>query len=277
MLAGILAAMRSALLSQHRRAITVSAIGIIGVGVAGFGLWEYRTPPVSIPGPDSALPPGISVPPPAAPPPPPASGIPPYTGSPVAVLNGDPYAVSQAAAGLYEKSKRELVDLAVSLAQNPRQPETWMRVAYLKHYYEDNIGARDAYEYVNLIADERAVAYYNLAVLYGYYLKEPAKAASKFRAAIARDPANASFYTGFADFYREVVKDPISAEAALQEGLSKIPAKTNLYVSLGSLYAGMGRRPDAVRAYESALADPAMGPAERAAISREVERLKQAP
>ena len=200
--------------------------------------------------------------------------VPPYTGEPVIALAADPAVIAKVPAATYEGSTRELEGLADILAKTPGDIESWMRVAHIRHFYHDYAGARDAYEYLNIIADGLTVPFYNLGVLYGYYLNEPAKAAAKFEAAIARDPVNESFYTGFADFEREVLKNYAAAEATLKRGLARVPGEVNFFIALASLYRDTGRIAEAIDYYRRALATSALGEGERAAISAEIDRLE---
>ena len=87
-----------------------------------------------------------------------------------------------------------------------------MEVARIKHFYNDDRGAADAYEYLNIIASGDPIPFYNLGMIYAYNLKEPARALPKFQAAIKRDPQSAVYHLGLAGFYREVVKNFPAAE-----------------------------------------------------------------
>jgi tetratricopeptide (TPR) repeat protein len=200
--------------------------------------------------------------------------VPPYTGEPVVALAADPAVIAKIPAAIYEGSTRELGDLAAKLAKTPGDTESWMRVAHIRHFYHDYAGARDAYEYLTIIADELTVPFHNLGGLYGYYLKEPAKAGPKFEAALTRDPVNVSFYTGFSDFEREVRKDYPASEALLKRGLERVPGDVNLFIALAALYRDTGRTAEAVDYYRRALASSALGEGERAAISAEIKRLE---
>lgn len=203
--------------------------------------------------------------------------VPPYRGESVEILAADQEFLKQVPHTRYEQSLSDLRELSADLAQNPRQPELWLRVAFIKHYYGDEIGTRDAYEYLNLIAPGDPIPFYNLGVLYGYNLKEPAKAIPKYRAAIRLNPLNASFYVGFADFYRQVAADLSSAKQTLLEGLSNLPKDPNLLIATASLSNSIGDRLGAIRYYEEALAVMNPGQAERTAIIAELERLKRMP
>ena len=201
--------------------------------------------------------------------------VPTYQGRPVHVMEADPEVLKQIPPETHQKSKTELADLAVKLADNPRRPDDWMRVAFIKRFYHDYLGARDAYEYLNILNAGDPVPFYNLGSLYGYYLKEPAQAVPKFEEGLQLDPANVSFYTGLADFYREVMNDPPSAEKVLFRGLAKVPADANLLIALGAFYKITGDIPKAVEYYEKVLAVSTLANSERPRITAELEQLKQ--
>ncbi|MBI4132370.1 MAG: hypothetical protein HY474_01925 [Candidatus Sungbacteria bacterium] len=270
--------MFATLFYQHRNIlIGVSAFFILAA-IGGAIAWQqyFRVPSETA---------GI-LPPPATPsaeptPPPQALGgtAPAYTGIPVQNLNPSPDILKQVPANTYERSRQELAELAVSLAANPRDADGWMRVAYIKRFYGDYAGAAEAYEYVNRIAEGDGLSFFNLAGLYGYYLKEPAKAIAKYEAALQRDPMNSAYYSSFADFYREVMGDLPAAERVLEQGLMKIPNEINLMISYAALSETMGKVARAIEYYEKVLgvqtgASAAMSAQQRAVIAAEVNRLK---
>lgn len=246
------------------------------IGLAWLGLrYERRaaSPPASgLPAPESKEAHGTPEP---GVPPAPDPGVPSYLGEPVAELNADPVFLAQVPEAAYRGSIGELADLALKLGADPRQPDLWMRVAYIKHFYNDDRGAADAYEYLNRIAGADALPFYNAALIYGYNLKEPQKAVPKFEAAIAREPTNSSFYIGFANFWREVLGNLAKAEAVLSQGRESLPGDLNLAIASAALFAAQGKPASALVYYQQALADPSLGSAERAAISAEVDRLEE--
>lgn len=252
---------------------------ILAIGIAGVFWFRLRPAPVA-PGTDASVtPPNASSSPEAVNSP--RSGLsrrpplPPYGGEPVETLAADPEVLAKIPVETYEKSKRELAELAAALAADPRRGDDWKRVAFIKQFYRDYAGARDVYEYLTLIAGADALPYYNLGTLYGYYLKNQSEALKNFKAALARSPLDVSFRIGLADFYRDVVKDGAAAEQTLLEGLAKIPNDTSLQLALGSLYRASGDNAKAVEYYELALGGGDIGAAERASLEKEVERLKQ--
>lgn len=211
-----------------------------------------------------ALPPAVAT----------AAAAPPYRGAPVAVLRGDPAVIARLPAATHQQSLRDLERFAASLAENPLQPNLWMWVAHVKQLNGDYAGTRDAYEYLNVIAERDGLPFYNLAVIYGYYLKEPSRAEAKYEAALEREPLNTSYYTGFSDFYRQVRGDLERAAATLRRGLEQLPGDTNLFIALAALYREVGDRASAIRYYEAALESGGLGSGGRAAILEELERLR---
>jgi tetratricopeptide (TPR) repeat protein len=253
--------------------MAMGCLALVLLAAAGVALVYVRTPP------DAASPPSILLAPPASStpsaPPPAPDRPPPYRGAPVGELNADPKLLDGIPQATYQRSRSELDTLAGRLDQNPRDTVSWMRVAFIKHFYSDDLGARDAYEYLNIVANDAALPFYNLATLYGYYLKEPAKAIPKYRAAIARDPVEVSYYIGFAEFYRDVMGDRDHAWGVLRTAEAKTPGSPTLWTIFAALYKGEGNTAEAIRYYEKALSSSALGPDERAAIMAEVERLKR--
>lgn len=206
---------------------------------------------------------------------PPIIAVPKYLGRPVGELAADQAVVSKIPAEVYETSKKQLAELAAAIAKNPGDTDLWMQVAGIRHFYHDYLGERDIYEYLNQFAPFLSVPFYNLANLYGYYLKEPHKAIPKYQSALAAEPSNESFYTGFADFYREVLGDLPAAERVLLAGAAKLPTEPNLYLSLATVYRAKGDVPRAVASYERALATGRMAEQQSAAIAAEIARLKE--
>lgn len=260
---------------QHRRTTIAAAVVALAILTTAIVWRQYFRSPSGGP---SVVPPTAAGTPPAQPPVaggnPPAPSAPAYTGAPVQSLDPNPDILKQVPAGTYEKSRNELADLAVSLAANPRDASGWMRVAFIKRFYGDYPGARDAYEYLNVVAESDALPFYNLAGLYGYYLKESSRAIPKYEAALQRDPMNPTYYSGFADFYREVKGDFPAAERVLERGLAKIPSDPNLMVAYAALSRAMGKTDRAIEYYEKAVASGALGAEQRLAISADIERLR---
>lgn len=268
-------------LSENKKTAALAiAAAVLIFGAVVFAVWmKSRTPAAGNTG-------GNVLPPVAGLLPSPSSGgggnppllatgaLPPYRGEAVGKMNADKLFLANASQEKYQNFLKELVNLASDLAANPGQPDKWKSVASIKHSYGDNIGARDAYEYANLISPNDPVSFYNLAVIYGYDLKEHAKAVQKFEAALKLDPANISFYYGLANFYRDAAKDLSRAEQVLLEGIAKTPLDASLTSLLGSIYKDKGDISHALEYYEKALKDTGLNQGTRDAIKAEIEKLK---
>lgn len=267
--------------STPSRAILAIFAAFAVLGAASFTIYRLRQQEPVAPHEGAGLPPLATATPSADAPTPPASppgavkALPPYQGAPVHSLNPDQNFLQQVPEETYRKSLEELAALSARLAGNPADFDGWMRAAYIKHFYGDENGARDVYEYLNLAAAQSPIPFYNLALLYGYYLKEPAKAVPKFEAAIKRDPVNAEFYVGFSNFYRDVMRELPAAERVLLAAFSRLPNELNIEIALAALYREMQEWEKAIAYYERALGHPSLGEQERTAITEEVARLRQ--
>ena len=132
----------------------VAVVAVFILAAAGLAAWKVWKPafisfwPKALPQSPTILPPVATtspVEPVGAIVSPPVSGVtPPYQGEPVHIMEADPEVLKQIPVEIYQKSKDELADLAVKLAQNPRQPDEWMRIAFIKRCYHEDIGARVA-------------------------------------------------------------------------------------------------------------------------------------
>ena len=261
-------------LRNHLAGILVGGLVVASLVAGGVAFVRLGTLP------DSTAPPTSSILPPLATSspggsPPALDRSSPYRGAPVTELKPDLKLLAGIPEATYQRSLSELGALAGRIAENPHDTESWMRVAFIKHFYSDDLGARDAYEYLNVVANDYALPFYNLANLYGYYLKDPIKAIPKYQAAIARDSLEVSYYIGFAEFYRDVLGDRDRGFEVLRAAEAKTPGNPTLWTTLAAFYKGRDNPAEAIRYYEKALSFSALGPNERAAIVVEVERLKR--
>lgn len=268
-------------LSKNKKtAVFITASAVLIFGAVAFALWTKSRAPAAENISGNVLPPvaGLSPSPAAggnvAGLLPPSGALPPYRGEAVGKINPDQLFLAHASQEKYQNFLKELAGLASDLASNPGQTEKWQKVAFIKHNYGDNIGARDAYEYLNIISPNDPVSFYNLAVIYGYDLKQPAKAIPKFEAALKLDPVNIGFYYGLANFYRDVAKDLSRAEQVLLEGIAKTPPDASLTSLLASIYKDKGDISHALEYYEKALKDTGLNQGSREAIEAEIGKLK---
>lgn len=197
-----------------------------------------------------------------------------YQGEAVQTLNPNAEFLKQVPPEVLEKSKIELAELSEKLQKQPNSPQDWFRVAYIKHFYGDDIGARDAYLYLIAIKPDDAISVYNVAVLFGYYLHDSKQAIAYFERVLRLDPRNESFYLGFADFYRDAEKDVTLTEKVLLTGLTSLPGNVNLMSALAGNYALMGRFDLAISYYERVLASGGLTASLQESVTTELNRLK---
>lgn len=133
----------------------------------------------------------------------PISKLPKYTGQAINILGNDPM-IAQLPVSAVEIKKQQLADLASALSKKPDDFNSWMALGNFKKFFNNFIGARDAWEYAKIVVPNQPVTYLNLANLYGYYFKDQKKAEVNYLAAISLDSLNA--YGGlnsFANYYRD--------------------------------------------------------------------------
>lgn len=142
-----------------------------------------------------------------------------YIGQQISFIGNDPI-ILQLPKEAIEKHKKYLEELVAAIKKNLGDFESWMAVGIHKKFFNNFVGARDAWEYAKLISPETVLPYLNLANLYAYYLHDPKHAEENFVAAAKLDPNNifgsvyqaANFYRDFGikdralAFYKEVLK-----------------------------------------------------------------------
>ena len=126
-----------------------------------------------------------------------------YKGQAISFL-GDDSIINDLPKDAVDKRRQLLADLSIKLKENPLDFEGWMTVGFIKKFFNNYEGARDALEYAKYSGVNNALPYLNLGNLYGYYLKDFKKAEGNFLAAVDRDPLE-SFATRYnlAGFYRD--------------------------------------------------------------------------
>lgn len=154
--------------------------------------------------------------------------LPLYKGRAIDDIGNDPF-IQQVPPEYLQKYTVELADFKVSLARNPADADAWIRVGVLKKFFNDYLGARDAWEYAKVVNPWYSTAYYNLGDLYGWYLKDFPRAEENYLKAIEVDPTLAYLYISLAEFYNVVYKTK-SAQAVevIRRGLEVLPDDADL-------------------------------------------------
>ncbi len=203
----------------------------------------------------------------------PVQNYPRYSGRPInEVRFGAGF--SSASEKYIEKQRKDLVLLSTILSANPMGQggvDDWIAVGVIKKSFNDYEGARDAWEYANILYPSNGLSFANLGNLYGFYLRDNEKAELNLKKAIANDPYQPSYYIGLADFYKVVdVSKKGKVPEVILSGLDRVK-DVNLYLYLASYYRGMGDKVNAVKYYQEVLK---MSP-DQAGIQKEIDRLKQ--
>jgi hypothetical protein len=156
--------------------------------------------------------------------------VPPYKGEAIDEVGDDPI-IKDYPVEIVESYKEELAELATELSENPFDFDNWVRVGVLKKFFRNFEGARQVWEYANIIAPVNSVAHSNLGDLYGFYLNEFEKAEENYLKAIEVDPQFSQFYIGLAEFYYTHDRQP-DAEDIINRGLETLPGDETLTMSL---------------------------------------------
>ena len=166
---------------------------------------------------------------------PPVQKLPPYAGQAIGDIGTDPF-IAKVPKDYLENHLKQLAELKVRLTQQPDDFNAWMDVAYLKKFYNNYLGARDAWEYANKIAPKNSIAFYNLGNLYGHDLKQYEKAEQYYLTAIKNDPKLPYQYITLSEFYAvfyTAKKD--LADDVLKQGLAEVPDDSSLKEALANL------------------------------------------
>ncbi|MDO8500084.1 MAG: hypothetical protein Q7S66_05545 [bacterium] len=262
--------------------VFLGIIIVFVITVAGFYFLYFQRgekgPVVTVESPAPAVTPPEEVPQAKTPPTPSALGVtkplPAYQGEPLRQLNADPKFVASIGTAYLEKYQKNLAAIAERLEKDPRNYDDWLGVAYIKKIFNNYIGTRDAWEYAKVVNPDNPIAYFNLGELYGYELKEPAKAEENYVVARRLDPYHLDYYIGLANFYEDVPKDLKKAEETLLSALDKIPhTEPNLFATIGSFYRDQKDYSKALEFFGKAL-DAATDPGVKKNIQNEIDYIR---
>lgn len=123
---------------------------------------------------------------------------------------------------------KNIAAIQARLLKNSADFNTWNSLAQYYQVAEDYSAAKEVWEYLVKAFPTNHVAYGNLGFLYGYYLKDTARAEQNYLKAIENAPDQAFLYFQTAEFYRDVMKSVPKALAIAQKGLAKNPQNAEL-------------------------------------------------
>ena len=113
----------------------------------------------------------------------------------------------------------------------------WLNLGIYRKQIGDYEGARQAWDYASALQPNNNISFYNLGVLYHYYLKDFPKAESNFLTSIKKNPSYPQTYGELHDLYQFSYKqDTTAAIDILKQGLKAADHNINLLVKLAVYY-----------------------------------------
>ncbi len=187
---------------------------------------------------------------------------------------GSPEILAKYPKEFVEKKRAILLELAEAVNKNPIQAERWTDIGLIKKSFDNYVGSRDAWEYLNVIKPSDAMNHYNLGNLYGFYLSDFKRAEDNFQKAIQLTPTLPDFYLGLAMFYRDAYKEKYGlVDDVLLDGLKNIPSDPNIIIDLAYYYKSIGDKENAIQRFSQLLKSPLISGAQQEAFKEEVATL----
>lgn len=121
------------------------------------------------------------------------------------------------------------------LKEDPTLFRSWMELASNYKNIEDFKSAEEAWYYAHLMIPDNAVALGNLANLYGYYLKDNAKAEEYYEKAISAPGSMEYLFFQASDYYIQIRGDRAKAIEIVERGIAKYPDSSDLKSLLDSI------------------------------------------
>jgi len=197
-----------------------------------------------------------------------------YQGEPLAEIGTDPI-IEQMPPDALQAKKERLAELILRLKANPSDFDVWMELGLIKKFFNNYRGAVAVFEYARVLNPANAVVHYNLANLYGIYLRDYPKAEEYYRAAIERAYGLAYTYLGLAEFYRDFYKEKSNlVDDVLLAGLEVIPDDPNLLLNLAFYYKSAGDKPNALKYFRKLINHPDVSGNQQQQIQEEILELE---
>lgn len=276
---------------MNKKNITLIIIIVVAASIAGFFLRERivylfkanieAPPPTSVsptPSPITAEP-SPNAPPDVIGKPSPLSQIrpkyPPYSGRDPKEVRPLPEEVKLFTEDQKSKLYAEIENYADAVKKDPNFFNGWIQGGLLKKVIGDFEGARDMWEYANIIRPQNATSFANLGELYWRYLANFPKSEANFRTAIKNKPSDLMTYISLSDlyFYSYAAKAHL-ADDVLLEGMARNPTDVNLMKALASLYERQKEYAKTLEWWKKVLASEPGNTAVAAAIKALEEKVK---
>lgn len=199
-----------------------------------------------------------------------------YRGESITEIGNDP-AIKTFPPAAVEKNKKQLKELAQKLQEDPSNTGLWLAVAQLKKFFNNYLGAVEALKYALSLQPENPLVNYNLANLYGLYLKDYPRAEALYLKAIETGaPNNDYIYFSLAEFYRDFYKEKYDLiDDLLLRGLKEgNQGNPNLIMQLAYYYKSVGDNKNAVKYFRQLISSPTTTGDQQEAFKKEIQSLQ---
>ncbi|MBI2039021.1 MAG: hypothetical protein HYT22_01945 [Candidatus Niyogibacteria bacterium] len=123
-----------------------------------------------------------------------------------------------------------------TLTENYDYLQGWLNLGIFRKAANDYNGAIEAWKFATILRPKSSTAFLNLGDLYGWYLKDNAKAEQYLLAGIAAEPNSVYPYYKTYEFYVDIMKDTAKARKVLQDGIASNPdSSQDLKTALSNL------------------------------------------
>lgn len=197
-----------------------------------------------------------------------------YTGQSLSYLGSDSLLSGQPKEFVEFQRQRLVDDLAI-LKDSPSDINALIDIGLVKKQVNNYTGARDVWEYVNIIYPDQALNHLNLANLYAAYLGDFEKAEDNYFKAVDLDSASPNPYLKLAEFYRDFYTTKYNLiDDVLLSGLETLPGEPNMTLMLALHYKSTANKSGAIEYFEKFLKLPGLNVAQIDAVKKELDQLR---
>jgi hypothetical protein len=164
------------------------------------------------------------------------TGVPNNSGYPAPSLDRPYTPPSNLPTEIQAQSKKAVADAVTQLKIDPNHLAYWLQLAIYRKGAGDYVGAEEVWLYCTKVWPTDPISFENLADLYAYHLKQPAKAVEYWNKAIPLDKPNSiRLYLALATFQSINMSDKAAARTTLEAGLKANPGNKDIQNALNNL------------------------------------------
>ncbi len=164
----------------------------------------------------------------------------------------------------------KVASLKKILADNFLNFQAWIDLANYYKFAEDYNGALAMLNFAVKLQPTNFLAFHNLGDLYGFYLKDSAKAEDNFLKSLQYNPRNIDAYLELSSLYRSGYQGRTNSETLLSAAAQKYPNDPNFPILLGQYYEENNRPAEALASYQRAFK---LLPSDKS-VEEEIQNLK---